>query len=126
MRYPAKFLLALAPCIAMACGPAVPEGQITRRTGFTSAAEGGQRYIEFVDRRPSEKRPAPYQGDLIFVDLYYGRGDTGIDGYLKPWIPRPMPLEDIAQAPEPIRMIAKSIGQDWTTQEAAKHPVLVK
>ncbi len=37
-----------------------------------------------------------------------------------------LPLEDISQAPEPIRKIAKSIEYDWMAQEAAKQAMLVK
>ena len=106
-------LIIVASFAAAAC-ISVPEGHITRRTGTTSAIEGGNKYVEFIDRRPAKERPARYEGDIIFVDM---KADGSIDGYLIPLIQKPMPLEDISRAPETVKTIAGSIVTDYFGQE---------
>src|SRR3989344_1878239 len=97
----ALFLTSMAPTVPR-------DGEITMRRGVEDA---GERYVEFIDRRTADKRPAAYSGDLIFVDLQ--NNGSGIDGYLSIIIGKRMPLEDISSAPEAIKKIALHVADDY-------------
>ena len=98
-------------------------GKAFGRTCHNYFAADCTNYIDFIDMRAADERPANYGGILVFVD--YTRNGYGIDYYTET-IQRPdgqlipFHLQDIKDAPAEVKAIAARASSDYERQEASK------